>query len=183
MTQEPIHIFILAGGKSTRMGQDKGLMKFQGKAMIEHVMNTAMEISEAMSIITHNDKYAQFGKPVISDTVLAKGPIGGIYTGLLCSTANTNLFLSCDIPFLSIGVLERLFELHQKSAATVAQYYDQVHPLIGIYSKACLPIVENAVRENRLKLQDLLAELNAKKVIMNDFLPENFRNINSLSDL
>ncbi|MBL7898849.1 MAG: molybdenum cofactor guanylyltransferase [Crocinitomicaceae bacterium] len=178
-----ITVLILAGGKSTRMGQDKGLMELDGKPMISYVIDVAKKISERILIVANLESYNQFNLPVIKDVVVEKGPIGGIYSGLKKSETEYNLVLSCDIPFIHQGVLEFLVESSTGYDITVASQEGKLHPLVGVYRKTCLPVIKKHLNEDKLKLTLLFDELKTRLVEMDDFLSTNFRNINSKSDL
>lgn len=178
-----ITILILAGGKSTRMGQDKGLMDLNGKPMISHVIEVAKKISQRIFIVANLEAYKQFDLPVVHDEVFEKGPIGGIYSGLKKSESEYNLVLSCDIPFIHQGVLEFLIESSTGYDITVASKEGKLHPLVGIYRKTCLPAIKEHLDEDKLKLTLLFEEMKTRIVEMDDFISTNFRNINSKNDL
>ena len=180
---QPIGIIILAGGKSSRMGQDKGLMFFRDKPMIESVIATAAKVSTDIMIVANDERYAQFGYKVVKDDFHEKGPLAGIYTGLHYSAFDYNLVLSCDIPFIHESVLEFLTESCAGYDVTVAVSEEKMHPLIGVYHKRCLPVIEQKLKQDTLKVIGIFDQLKIRKVDMADFLPENFRNINSPLDL
>jgi molybdopterin-guanine dinucleotide biosynthesis protein A len=176
-------VLILAGGKSTRMGQDKGLMEFNGKPMVAHVIDAAKKISDQIILVANKEAYNQFGLPVVKDEVFEKGPLGGIYSGLKKSDTDYNLVLSCDIPFIHQGVLEFLVESSTGNDVTVASQAGKTHPLIGVYRKTCLPVIKNHLQADKLKLMLLFEEVKTRFVEMDDFLSSNFKNINSKEDL
>jgi len=176
-------VLILAGGKSTRMGQDKGLMEFNGKPMVAHVIDVAKKISDQIILVANKEAYNQFGLPVVHDEVFEKGPLGGIFSGLKKSDTDYNLVLSCDIPFIHQGVLEFLIESSTGNDVTVASQAGKIHPLIGIYRKTCLPVIKNHLQADKLKLMLLFEEVKTRFVEMDDFLSANFKNINSKADL
>ena len=92
---------ILAGGKSSRMGEDKGLVLLNGKPMIQYVIEALKEVVSDIIIISNNASYNKFRVPVYSDIIKDKGPVGGIYTGLYHSTTELNFCISCDVPMIS----------------------------------------------------------------------------------
>ncbi|MBI3133543.1 MAG: molybdenum cofactor guanylyltransferase [Bacteroidetes bacterium] len=176
-------IILLAGGKSSRMGQDKGLMSLNGKPMVQFILDTAKKISDTILIVANNADYNQFGYPVYADDFFEKGPLAGLYTGLKNSTAEYNLVLSCDIPFIHEGVLEFLIESSTGYDCTISESAGKMHPLVGVYRKSCLPVIERKLHANQLKVTGIFDELSIRIVDMANFLPENFRNINSPADL
>ena len=93
---------ILAGGKSSRMGSDKGLVLLNGKPMISYIIEILKKMQIPIIIISNNENYKQFGLPVFADIIKEKGPLGGIYTGLKNSKTESNIIVSCDVPFYQI---------------------------------------------------------------------------------
>lgn len=145
---------ILAGGKSSRMGTDKGLAQINGKPMISYVINSMKlaGISEII-IVANNLDYRQFGLPVYPDVIKDKGPLGGIYTGLLKSQTVKNLILSCDVPFVDEKILRFLIENSSDELISVVSYQDHVHHLIGMYDASLISSLGEHLLENKLKVK------------------------------
>lgn len=183
MKPDSITIIILAGGKSSRMGQDKGLLKINDKTMIEHVIAAVKSISNNILVITANQEYRKFKYPIYSDIILDKGPLGGIYTGLQKSKTEKNLFLSCDVPYVETKMLAYLIENSNNNEITVGTANDKLQPLLGLYSKTCLPTIEQQLNENKLKISDLFEKVKTKLLPLDEFDSKNFLNLNSPSDL
>lgn len=153
---------ILAGGKSSRMGTDKGLVLLNGKPMIQHIINAVQKtgISDIL-LISNNLAYKQFGLPVYSDIIKDSGPLGGIYTGLVHSTTSRNMILSCDIPFINEAVMNVLIEDQSQSPITVLKYKDRIHPLIGIFNTSIIPDIQEQISKNNFKVRELIQSKNA----------------------
>ena len=124
---------ILAGGKSSRMGEDKGLMSFKGKAMIQHIIDAVKPLVSTIVIIANNKDYEQFGYPVYEDIIKGKGPLAGIYTGLTHSKAEKNMVLSCDVPFVNGEILKLLIEACKDVDVAIPEKNNRTHQLIGVY--------------------------------------------------
>ena len=105
-------VFILCGGKSSRMQSEKGLMLFQGKPFIEYIIEAALPISSEIQLVTNTANYDYLPYQKIKDIELDKGPIGGIYSALVHSESELNLILSCDIPLISTELLTALIAKH-----------------------------------------------------------------------
>jgi molybdopterin-guanine dinucleotide biosynthesis protein A len=100
--------FILAGGKSVRMGTDKGLVDFKGKPMIKHLIEIVQPLFSDVIIISNNEAYQKFGLPVLKDRIKDLGPIGGLLTGLKYTNTDWNFFIACDLPFVQTKVINLL---------------------------------------------------------------------------
>ena len=97
---------ILAGGKSTRIGKDKALLKISREYLIKLVLERLKSVFKNVLVVTGDPSRYKFLKvPVIKDAVYQKGPLGGIYTGLLYSKDDYNFICGCDMPFLNSNLL------------------------------------------------------------------------------
>jgi molybdopterin-guanine dinucleotide biosynthesis protein A len=185
--QEKLNGVILAGGKSSRMGSEKGVIEVNGEKMIITLCRLLKPLVSNILIITSNSDYQFLGYPLYADLILDSGPAGGIFTGLSCSSTDKNLILPCDTPFLTTDFLHYLIEESGHAEITVPVYKSRIHPLCGVYSKTFLPEWEKRVRNGELKLVELLKHFQVKYLDI-DLIPEFdggrlFRNINCPEDL
>lgn len=181
---ETLTVFILCGGKSSRMQSEKGLVLFQEKPFIEHIIKAILPITENIKLITATKEYDYLPYEKIPDIVLDKGPLGGIFTALTHSETQFNLILSCDIPLISTGLLSELISKHNEEAEiTIFASESRMHPLIGIYSKKVLPVIKSAIDNNDLKMMNLIASVPHQIIKIEE--SENFHltNINSADEL
>src|SRR5690606_11872103 len=95
-----------------RMQSEKGLVLFQGKPFIEHIIAAVLPISKEIQLVTNTSAYDYLSYKKIKDIELDKGPIGGIYSALVHSESEINLILSCDVPLISTELLLELIEKH-----------------------------------------------------------------------
>ena len=102
--------FVLAGGKSSRMGKDKGLMLMNGTTMIEHSIRALTPLCTSIIIIANNNNYKNLGYQVYSDNIKDSGPLSGICTGLSLTKTNINFFTTCDSPFVNSELLSVLIK-------------------------------------------------------------------------
>lgn len=174
---------ILAGGSSSRMGEDKGLMLVDGKPMIQHVIDVAKGVVENIIIVSNNKEYEKFGHPVIQDEIKGKGPLGGIYTGLKNSKTQLSLVLSCDIPYVNASLLNLLISHSEDSDITIPRKDDVTHQLMGVFSKRCLIKFKNALDDDKLKLITLFEQLNLNIVDASHFSGRLFTNVNEKNDI
>ena len=155
--QNNISVYILCGGLSTRMQEEKGLVQFKGKAFIECIIEAVIPITQDVFLVTKNEIYKQFGYPLVADVYENKGPVGGIYSALEHSKNEYNLILSCDIPNINTSVLQTyLLGRSNNNAITYLVDDEREYPLIGVYSKNVASIFKEAITSNKLKLIDLI---------------------------
>lgn len=178
---------ILAGGKSSRMGEDKGLVLLNGKPMIQYVIEALKEVVSEISIISNNESYHKFGVPVYSDIIKEKGPVGGIYTGLYHSTTELNFCISCDVPMISSDFIFWLLNRSGNAFVTLPMYKDKVHQMIGVYSKQVLSNFQESVEKEHLKLSQVNNDMGCEIIDIEkeyaNFDELIFSNINTKNEL
>ena len=177
---------ILAGGKSSRMKEDKGLVSFNGKLLVEHVIETIKKITGKIIIITVNPAYKQFGYPCLEDEMKDKGPLGGIYTGLVHSSTQKNLFVGCDMPFLSEKLLTELINTCGEEDVLLTEHRGKAEPLCSVYDRSCIAHIRPLLEQDQLKITDALVGLNTRVISFDReewFRGNEFANINSIEEL
>ena len=172
-----IPAYILCGGKSSRMGQDKGLVTLQKDEFITHIISNLKPITDSIVLVTQNEGYRRFGLPVIQDIYAEKGPLGGIHAALQHTQESQILVFSCDIPLLKSYVIEELIRFKNSADIVFAKTEKRWHPLIGIYPKGLLSEVEENLNQNKLRLIDFIKEHKYKAVNFIDDAA--FTNINT----
>lgn len=172
---------ILAGGKSTRMGRDKGLVLYRGKRMVEHVVAACTELTSEILISTNNPDYRFLGYNLIDDNYQDTGPIGGIQATLSASETDDNIFCPCDMPGIQPAIFKKILDKKKEFQAVVAtDSSGKIYPVLGYYNKSVLPAIENQIEKGDFKVLHLLKELNAQKVVFPDDV---LKNINYPEDL
>lgn len=179
--------YILAGGKSSRMGEDKGLLLVNGLPMIQHVINAIAPLKCEIVILSNSDEYEQFNFPVIKDAVALKGPAGGIYTALNHSQTEQNFIVSCDVPNITKELIQLIIDAHKNVEVTVPSFDGRLHPIIGVYNKSVLPLFTIAIEENRLKIMHILEHSKFKELKLKSdagwVTKLYFSNVNTMEDL
>lgn len=159
--QNEITGIILAGGKSERMGTDKGLLELKGKPFICHIYDAMRAVVGAnIVVVSSNAAYDALGYRRIEDMISDKGPVGGLYTALKQSKTKLNLVLSVDVPLVSTELLTWLLENHDESyLMTQLSSNDKTSPLIAVYDRALrIPLAE-CIAGNQLKLKSLIDDI------------------------
>ena len=179
-----IGIIILAGGKSSRMGEDKGLITVNNQAIVQYILNTCKSISDSILIVTNNEQYQQFGYSIVKDKIKNIGPIGGLYSGLLASHHQFNLVISCDAPAVSVDLLQLLAtKIANGKDVVISKYGSQHHPLIGLYSKSIIDVIQDLIEKQTYKLSKIYENDRAMVIDFSHFPAKEFLNLNTKSDL
>ncbi len=173
---------ILAGGKSSRMGFDKGLAQFKGKKMIEHVLDVLQEVTNEIIIVANSDSYNFLGYPVYRDLVKEVGPLGGIYTGLHYSSTQKNIVVACDMPQLSTKVLNSLL-VNDGFEIVLGKLGGRLEPLCAYYEKAIQLSLKDLIDSNSLSMQRAVKSFRTKVVEIDESESGSLKNINTPQDL
>lgn len=153
-----IAAFILAGGKSSRMGTDKAFIPFDGRTLLGRALEVVSSVKGEIRIVGDPGKFGEFGQ-VVEDVFPGCGPLGGIHAALRSSSADLNLIVAVDMPFLTADLLCYLVERARNSAATVTVPHcrGRKQPLCAVYRRSFADFAENALREGRFKIDVLFA--------------------------
>jgi molybdopterin-guanine dinucleotide biosynthesis protein A len=181
---------ILAGGKSSRLGVDKGLIKLDGTlTIVESIIASLASLFDEILIVT-NDRslYEGFPAVVVEDLVEGKGPLGGIYSGLSASSHDLNFVVACDMPFMNLGLVNYIVRKPPDFDVVIPEIDGKLEALFARYSKRALPTISSHLDRDQLCVQDLLEGLPTLRIASDEigrFDPEHltFFNINNREDL
>jgi molybdopterin-guanine dinucleotide biosynthesis protein A len=183
---------ILVGGKSSRLGQNKALQVIGGKSLIQWVVDRLTVLSTEIIIATARGEAIPCSSAVkiktVADIYPEKGPLGGIYSGLIASSSSRAIVVGCDTPFLSTGLLEYMTQICPAFDIVVPLIKNEVEPLCAVYSKNCLVPIQGLLEQDERRIRKLFSMVKVKYVEedeINRFDPEHlsFFNINSQADL
>ena len=175
---------ILSGGKSSRMGSDKGFMKYNGKAFIQHSIDALNPLVTEIIIVSNNADYDVFGLKRIEDIMKNAGPLAGLYSGLKESKTDYNLVLSCDIPLIKTVVLQKLVDAIDEDSEIIQIESQQKNmPLIALYKKQCKRTFLELLNKGERRLQFAVDQCLVKHVILHENEWEFVQNINTPEQL
>ena len=138
---------ILSGGKSTRMGENKSLMKIGDKTVIERTLTLMHSLFQEVILITNTpEEYKFLNIPLFEDIYKYMGPLAGIHSGLLNSRTESNFIISCDIPLITKEIIEYIIEYDTTHPITVCKADGYIQQLAGKYSKSLLPKIETLLK-------------------------------------
>lgn len=184
-------VAIQAGGESSRMGQDKGLLQFGGMPLVEYIYQQVSGMGRDIFIVSnHPEDYLQFGLPVFPDIYTGIGALGGIHTVLTHTQTEKVLILACDMPFVNTEVVNYLLSFAEQYDVVVPTIHPKgfVEPFKAVYSKACLQAVEKAILANRRRVISFFDDVRVKYVGKEEIAaldPDftSFLNVNTPEDL
>ncbi len=160
-SEEFVTGFVLAGGLSSRMGTNKGLLDLNGATLVEHTRNLLVRLCERVCILGPADLYRGLGE-CFPDAYPGCGPLAGIHAALLNTKTRLNLITAVDTPFLTDDFLNYMLEsaeANPSAAVTVPKIAGYVQPLCAVYTPDFLPVAEAALRAGRYKIVPLFSEV------------------------
>ncbi len=177
--------FILAGGKSNRMGTDKALLLVQDEPLLKRMIRLIRPFCATIAISGQKNDYAGFNAEMIPDLYAGCGPISGVISSLKHSSVEWNLLVSVDVPFINEEFIQYLISQIGQYDCIIPEHKGGVEPLIGLYNKQILPIIDEMISNGDYKLMRLLSRLNTRYVDCNNLIkqfPRLFYNVNRPED-
>lgn len=176
-----MNFYILAGGHSRRLGQNKALLKIDGVTLIERVIAAVPAEMNKITIVTNSpEEYFFLPHGKISDILPQCGPLSGIHAGLVNSDTAFSFFLACDLPFLSQEIISGIVTRHRGQGIFGAKTEDGLQPLCAIYSKSCVSVIESMMQKQNYSLHDLARNVNSEFIAVEG--KDQFFNVNTVAD-
>jgi molybdopterin-guanine dinucleotide biosynthesis protein A len=156
----PVHGFVLAGGKSSRMGVDKALLRVGGRTMVEIAVEKLREICAQVSVVGTRDDLGEFA-PVVHDLRVGEGPAAGIEAGLVAAHETWVMFVPVDVPLVPVELLRDWAEavVQQEDAgcgASLLVMNRERQPAFCMMRRECLGSVRSAMERGVRRVNGLL---------------------------
>lgn len=183
---------IQAGGASSRMGTDKGLLNFDGRTLIEHVIDRGKSLTDNILVTTNRlEDYRFLQVPLFADALPIRGALAGLYTALSTAPCPFVAVIACDMPFFNPSLLAYEMEILAANDQDVVIPLSSTghEPLHAVYRReTCLPLILASLAREEYKLVTWMrnartTELPVEKV--HEFDPEElcFFNVNTPEEL
>ena len=192
--------FVLAGGKSSRMGTgaDKAVLEFGGQTLLDRALAVMGTVCGRVTIVGDPAKFAKYGSTkyasskydsVVADIFPGCGPLAGIHAALLHSSAELNLMLAVDMPFVSRELLAFLFAAAEENDAivTVPRSGKGLQPLCAVYRRDFFLVAEQALRAGKYKIDAAFSGVSVRVIEESElaaagFSEKSFFNVNTPQD-
>lgn len=189
---------ILAGGFSTRFGQDKALLQLGTKPLILHVLDRVVSIIGEKLVVANTEeqknalqKLVKHKANVLMDEYKIQTPLAGAYTGFNHAENEYSLLLSCDAPFVNLEIIKLLLETCINKTASIPRWPEgHIEPLQAAYhTKSALAAAKTALDEGKLDMNSMITPLRniryISTLVLQQFDPKfnTFSNINTQADL
>ncbi len=189
--------FLLAGGVSSRMGREKGLLEIASQPLILRTARLIEPLVCEVTVVGPPEKYAALGLRAIADrkfenladNELVRTPLAGIATALTATKSPWNLILACDLPYLTAEWLDWLLSRASASGADLVMPRTSggLEPLAAAYRRECAATIVDAIERGVRKVTDALTELRMEQLPEDDWKRHDpqgrvLRNMNTLPD-
>ncbi|WFA08188.1 molybdenum cofactor guanylyltransferase [Tissierella sp. Yu-01] len=182
---------ILAGGKSSRMGFDKQLLKIDERRLMDSLIHKLNKEFDDIIIVTNRPElYIGLSHKITKDILKNKGPLGGIHAGLKLSSSKYAFVVACDMPNINMEYIRHMKEriADSNSYGCVTEFGEWIEPFSSYYSVSLITHIEEYLKLNRRSINGMLSGLNIT------YIPENearsfssnwdmFLNLNTREDL
>ena len=158
--------YILAGGKSRRMGgENKALLMLEGRTFLDRIKEALSLFPAVYLSADRKARYPDIGLTVIEDMYPDAGPLGGICTGLTVCSESALFVTACDMPFLDRETVLKLLDAYKRTGNTViAKTRNRVHPLLGVYPGKVLPVMQDMLEKGEYRMMELLQKIDHTEV-------------------
>lgn len=181
---------ILAGGNSSRMGQNKLFLPLGDKPIVAHLISLLQNIFTQIVVVTDQPAlYHPFHIEVKEDVFVCteKNSLTGIHAGLIHAAYEYTFVVAGDMPFLKQQVVKYLCSQREGYDVVVPVEGKHYQPLCAVYHKNCLPFIEGQLKEKRFRIVDFFADVRVRTVDKSELFPcdpdsFSFFNINTPQD-
>jgi molybdopterin-guanine dinucleotide biosynthesis protein A/molybdopterin converting factor small subunit len=179
---------ILAGGKSSRMGQPKALLRFAGEPLIVHMVRRLGQLfSDTVVVAAPEQELPALPSTIVRDDIAHQGPVGGIYYGLKAARREICFVTSCDAPFLNLRLIAYLMAQIPDYDVVVPFTQERFQPLHAVYRKQVAPLLKEQLERGELRPIFLYDKVRTRKITEAEMRPHDpeglsFLNMNTPED-
>jgi molybdopterin-guanine dinucleotide biosynthesis protein A len=181
---------ILAGGKSRRLGRDKAWEPIEGEPLLTRVARRLAVVFSHLTVVSPTGNLPPLppGTLLVEDEMPGHGPLGAICAGLGHIRGDRAFAAACDLPFVSPHLARWLWATGEQAPVVLPLINGKGEPLHAVYSKACRPLLLDALARGDLSLQAVLFKANpllVSEAELRRLDPEllSFLNVNTQADL
>lgn len=169
---------VLAGGKSSRMGDNKAFLQVEGRPLIERVVAALREVFPEVMIAGDPEIYRGLAEKVVPDILPGLGPLGGIHAALTFASHELVFIAACDLPFADGELARYVAQRAEGFDAAVPYVGGRLEPLFAAYRKTCLEALNRHIGAGRLRVVGFLGEVRVCYLTEADFSwRHNFRRV------
>jgi molybdopterin-guanine dinucleotide biosynthesis protein A len=179
--------YVVAGGRSVRMGRDKALLPWQAVTLLDHALARLRSVCGDVRVLCGpTRRYAERGAPLVLDRVADAGPLAALEAALADAAGRPILFLGVDLPFVTTAVLDRLRSELAGADAAVPVVAERAEPLCAAYGPRCLAPVRTRLDAGERRMTCFWPDVRVREVAAAELYGGDaaalFRNLNTPHD-
>ena len=181
--------FVVAGGRSVRMGRDKALLPWEGAALLDHAIARLRAVCRDVRILSGPEpRYEDRGVPVVVDRIGDAGPLAGLDAALAAAGARPVLFLGVDLPFVTPALLSLVLARVAGADAAVPRVGGRPEPLCAAYGPGCSTAVRARLDAGERRMTSFWPDVRVVELLEAELgtlgrVDALFRNVNTPDDL
>jgi molybdopterin-guanine dinucleotide biosynthesis protein A len=181
--------FVVAGGRSLRMGRDKALLPWAASTLLDDaIVRLRLVCPDVRILCGPVPRYGDRGVPLVTDRIDGAGPLAGLEAALVAAAGRPVLVLGVDLPFVTTATLAFLLGRLDGADAAVPAPEQMPQPLCAAYSPSCLPAVQARLAAGERRMTSFWSDVSVRRLASSDFAPfgdprDLFRNLNTPEDL
>ncbi|HRD01598.1 MAG TPA: molybdenum cofactor guanylyltransferase [Candidatus Saccharicenans sp.] len=156
-----LSVIVLAGGQSRRMGRDKASLPVNDRTLLEQVIQQLDgHFKETIISVSNGQHYELKNARQVEDRYEGAGPLAGILAGLQASSSGVSLVIPCDQPEVDLHLVRQMLQALGQYDLVYLRLDGQIpHPLFALYRRSLVPVIEQLIKEGKLSVLYLLAEV------------------------
>ena len=180
--------FVVAGGRSARMGRDKALLPWDGATLLDHALARLRAVTDDVRILCGpSARYEDRGVPLVLDRVADGGPLAALDAALHAAAGRPVVFLGVDLPFVTPAVLDRILAASTGRDAAVPVLGERPEPLCAVYGPGCQAAVQARLAAGERRMTSFWPDVAVRALSPGDLsglgdLAALFRNLNTPGD-
>jgi len=160
----PFTALVLVGGKSLRMGRNKGYLELGGKRVIDWVLECFIGLAGEIIIVGSKEKGSNIDMPYVKDEYPGAGPLAGIHAGLKKAKYGKVFVAAWDMPFITPELVRYLVDQLNDFDAVVPLFREKLQPLCAVYNKRCITYIEDSLKNGNNRVTSFLKSVRAKYI-------------------
>ena len=162
---------ILAGGLSSRMGQDKASLPWGDSDLLHAVLERLAPVCRKLIVVSNTVRDIRLPDvTVVADHYTLCGPLGGLHAGLTPSDADYNFIAACDMPYLNTHVVAFIREAAEHYDAAVPYIDGHYNPLHAVYRQTCLPYIDQMLQDSNYRILNFYSQIKMRHITVEELV-------------
>lgn len=158
---------ILAGGQNNRLpGEKKAFQKVGNETILENIYDVFSNLfKEVIIVVNEPREFAGLNMSIVTDVIPSKCALAGLHAGLFYASFPYAYVTACDTPFVKQSVVEYIVkQIEPIYDVIIPRTDDGLETLFAVYSKDCIPLIENNLKKNIFMIKKFFRKKKVKEI-------------------